>query len=165
MDLPKLAPVPRRSRSGRLKRPMETAHEAGKGNICIYVLGADGSGVSKIGVSRKPYLRMSVLSSSEKVDLMMCYFAEVPRQVGFEIESAIKQHCQAEGLQVKGEWINYPRHHLTAFIRDLFAERSISPIIEVGDTGDGREKVLYEGFIKCRLASTLGPRATRTYNT
>jgi hypothetical protein len=136
-----IRPVPRKQKSGRAPGLSGEAkrragiHSCPPDRICIYVMGPV-SGKSKVGVSRAPYKRMMEHERAKAQELMMCYFAEVPRTDGFAVEAAFLNLCKSKGFNPEAEWVDYPREAITADLRRIMRAMGVTPSVEVGDTGE-----------------------------
>lgn len=143
IDLPKLSPVPRKNKAGKVRKPdlakQAEIYTAREGNICVYAIEVVGTGETKVGVSRTPYARMEKLRQARKVELRMAYFAEIPRKDGFGVEGEFHAHCKNRGVTVSGEWVSFPRSEITQFLRKAISGRGCVVAHEVGDTGDTHE--------------------------
>ncbi|WP_323008948.1 GIY-YIG nuclease family protein [Paracoccus sp. (in: a-proteobacteria)] len=144
-DIFGIRPVPRRHKNGNAARRdptqqrLDDLYNCAADRICIYILGPDDEGVSKVGVSRTPYRRMHQLKCWNGAPLRMCYFAEVSRAEGFAVEKAFHSQRNDCGETIKGEWVRTDRRLITRQIRGIMRDMGVVPSSEFGDTGETRE--------------------------
>lgn len=167
----KIRPAPRKTKTGRLaqkRKKIRVAidlHTCAEGDLCVYVVGPDDERLSKVGVSAQPYRRLADLAEEVKLDLRMCYFAQMTKEQARLVERTFLSECKKNGTRVDGEWVSVPRAELTAHLRRIMRWNGIIPTKEVGDTTEERDGDDPDGIktYVCNDAFMLGitPRKRR----
>ena len=96
---------------------------------CVYVMEAENSGFSKIGVSQKPVDRVSQIQSSNphRITLYAAVFSSIVKAT--DIESGVLKKAAQEGWRACGEWVRATPEQLLVEIFD-FAKRECHAICD-----------------------------------